>query len=917
MDLFLIHILILVWASLGTARQLVKPTADQLLSAGLLAWGNLVFTSLLLSPLHRLGQPAWFLGISTLLALLTGLWAAQLRAEPPPTANSPETGPAWANRWLIAALILTLIPLVYASIRIAWAYPPGAEDSLTYQLPRALYYLGQNSLWHFDAADLRQTHLPFNYTLLQIFALVYSPPLQCLNLFNLLAWIASGIAVYRLCRLCALGANVSLVTCWLTLTSSQILAHATATTSALPAAAALAGSLVFGLHWMRSRLTRHALLAGLAAGLATGSQLNILLFSLAVALLWAISAYRQRRTGEMSAAPRPSLAGVLMACFISSPFLLIILAGTGPGASEIFNFALRQASADAASKNWPNLLPHWQMTNPLDVLNENTAGFGLTGGLLLLSGIYCLFLQRKTAGTRLCQLFAWLGFGWILVHLFFARLSFPNSGDFLPALLLLGPCAATALAAGWNSLPAARYTLSLIMALTVLSAGWSATVYLFKNTSRPLAPLLNAALPPPALPTLPLLVDYHLAKQPRINISTDGVNESIFPFMALGHGQVFTAHHQTKPDAYNLLSRAGSSRNADYINASGTSYVLLPIPSKSTAGVEFLASRKSDLRTRDYFGIERHAGQTRSVNTNRSLLVTLYPKPQQAGPALSTRIMVAGLNSEDRTRLVVVPEYVDGSKDATPLATFHTDGEAVIFILKPFHRLLFSALDDFSGASLGIAAIPYRSTVTLPVVAIDRSQPTATNSIFVTDVVLAEKTTTFTVEGLLPVEGPFPQWDLPFIRWAREPLVRITIPRLELFARLQVSFSVRLNVRRKAAMDVLLNGQFVKRYRFEDHLAWYDETLDLAPQLGANVLEFRDAPLNHEPDWAGYLERYSDVMKHVTASRVPLEQGAREHYEIHGRAEGRVLQTIEKPEPAPDGYYFMFRNIRLEGFKKS
>lgn len=118
-------------------------------------------------------------------------------------------------------------------------------------------------------------------------------------------------------------------------------------------------------------------------------------------------------------------------------------------------------------------------------------------------------------------------------------------------------------------------------------------------------------------------------------------------------------------------------------------------------------------------------------------------------------------------------------------------------------------------------------------------------------------------------------------------------------------------------MDVLLNGQFVKRYRFEDHLAWYDETLDLAPQLGANVLEFRDAPLNHEPDWAGYLERYSDVMKHVTASRVPLEQGAREHYEIHGRTEGRVLQTIEKPEPAPDGYYFMFRNIRLEGFKKS
>ena len=63
------------------------------------------------------------------------------------------------------------------------------------------------------------------------------------------------------------------------------------------------------------------------------------------------------------------------------------------------------------------------------------------------------------------------------------------------------------------------------------------------------------------------------------------------------------------------------------------------------------------------------------------------------------------------------------------------------------------------------------------------------------------------------------------------------------------------------------------------------------------------------------LKRYPDVMKHVATHNIPLEQGAREHYEMHGRSEGRILDMVEKPEPAPDSYYFMYRNIRLEGFR--
>ncbi|MSU45593.1 MAG: hypothetical protein EXS42_00335 [Lacunisphaera sp.] len=275
MDVFLLHCLLLIWTSIGAARQLTGQTADRLLAAALLAWGNIVATSLLLASLHRLGDPAWFFGTSGLLAGLTCLLMLKVRPESSPVTETPAAKP---NPWLAGAFILTLAPLALVCLGIVYTYQPNDEDSFTYHLPRAMYYLGQNSLAHFDASDLRQIYPPFNYNLLQAFALIYSPPLQCLNLFNPLAWAVSGIAIFRLCRLCGLGPNASLVATWLAITSTPVLAQATGTSNDLPAGAALLCALVFALAWRQTRRTRDALLAGLATGLAVGSNLTILYF---------------------------------------------------------------------------------------------------------------------------------------------------------------------------------------------------------------------------------------------------------------------------------------------------------------------------------------------------------------------------------------------------------------------------------------------------------------------------------------------------------------------------------------------------------------------------------------------------------------------------------------------------------------
>ncbi|MCF7689279.1 MAG: hypothetical protein K9N01_13380 [Cephaloticoccus sp.] len=259
MTLFLAHVGLLLWASHLPARKVWRAETQRWIATLLLAWGNLVITSLLLAALRHLGDPGWFFRLSLILALVT--WFALRRVAPePPTAT--ETGTDQLSPRLLLLFCASLLPLVYMGIRIAATYEPNNYDSLTYHLPRAMYYLGQDNLAHFDTGNPRQTFFPFNYNLLQLFGLIYSPPLQVVNFINLVAWAVGGTAIYRLCRLAAASSAAALGATWLALTATQVLAQATATTNDLPTGVALLGALVFVIRWIKTQRTRDALGAG-------------------------------------------------------------------------------------------------------------------------------------------------------------------------------------------------------------------------------------------------------------------------------------------------------------------------------------------------------------------------------------------------------------------------------------------------------------------------------------------------------------------------------------------------------------------------------------------------------------------------------------------------------------------------------
>jgi hypothetical protein len=123
-----------------------------------------------------------------------------------------------------------------------------------------------------------------------------------------------------------------------------------------------------------------------------------------------------------------------------------------------------------------------------------------------------------------------------------------------------------------------------------------------------------------------------------------------------------------------------------------------------------------------------------------------------------------------------------------------------------------------------------------------------------------------------------------------------------------------LHVRETADLDLVFNGRLVQHYRIEGSTTWLDKSIDLPVLAGENTLEFRNVAVGADPDWMDYLERYPDVKDYLVAHKIPLEAGAKEHYELKGKSEGRTVNLQRKTLTTPEGLYFAYRSLRVEGF---
>ena len=952
MTLLLVHVCLLLGLSLAASRRLVTHFIDRIIATSLLFWANIVATSLQLSWLGRLNDSTWFFRTSLLLGLVTLLTVRRCTTE---DRAMVEPNGGKRSPWLIAAAAVTLLTILAANLAIAATYEPNNYDTMTYHLPRVMYYLGHNSLGHFETADFRQVYYPYNFNLLQLLCLVYWAPLQAINFFDVAAWVVAGLGVYRVARLSGCSFNGSLIAAGLTCTSTEILAQATSTILDLPTAAAFISALAFALRWRTTRRASDALLAGLALSLSAGTKLTVIFFGPTMGIIFAVLFYQHWRRHDVRGFlknTRAWISSAVLATTLLAPFLLYNLKFTGELMTHRMDFTLNKpfniwcslqtgytyliqlfveplgrftfdlAVIDSLNQ-WfgRTVFAHWtgahafsELYTILPYLTEDHVFFGFAGPLLLICAIVCFCRDPK-----LRQPISWLGLlglGWFITYFAMNKYSLYNQRYFVPAIVVMGPCAAAVWDARSTGTRWFNYGWRLLFSGVALTGIWFSLHYLVKNRSRPTPLPFTHSVVQSHGPILPLTLVERLPSQPRVNVYSYGTNERIFPLMHLGPRQFFTSGLRVDPERYNLFSFWGNTRNHIYSNlAYFASYTVVPVTAKRTAGVEFLGTMEEYPDPFDYLGLPPHANDTPATaqNSNVAVLVDYNANTNDPIRIDGARLRVFGLNPRDEADVRISAEMRDGTTQ-TLLAAASAEW-AYLSVKQPIKRLIIQVVSRADGRHLGLGEIPF----TVRVNGVAKPLPGSSGALFAAELISGEPPRNLSVTGLDSMEGPYPQWGLPLFRWAKKPVVRIVIPADTKRDRIRLAFSVRLHVREAATLEILHNGKKIQTYNLKESAAWHAGLVEVAATPGENILELQDrsTATGQVPDWTAYLEQNPDVKAYVASSGRPVEEGAQLHYQTHGQAEGRILPTHPGTVPAEapaDSLYFAFRSLRVEGF---
>lgn len=949
MTLLLAHVFGLLFVSGVFAFRLHQNLIDRALTLVVTAWANLVVTGLVLSTTHQLGIPVLFVRASMLLALLT-LLLGYLFKWWESTPSKQQSVIVGEINWLpVIAFALTIAPLAMANFLIAASYPPSNYDSMTYHLPRVMFYLGQGSLEHFNTENIRQIFFPFNLSLLHLAVLQHGIAFEkLLTLLNVGFWLGAGAAVYRICRLATYSIGASLAAAWLALTATQVLAQATATTNDLPTGVALLMAVVFFQKWIQERRFANAVMVGLALGLAFGSKLTVVFFMPPMVLIAGRLAYRFRSSinrQELGRQARVWTIPLVLFLILAVPFATYNMRATGHWMTNQFDFTLNKPFSfgvfwqtavaytlqffieplhrftfDLSVTGGLNhlaeafLFPHWNPAyafSPLYIfppdLNEDHVWFGFVGGFAIISALACVLRDRKHMAV--ITGLAILGLGWLLFYFALNKWSLYIQRYFVLPFLMMVPSVAYYFdkTSAWRT----PRSMSRIAIFTLfVTTFWFSISYLIHNTARPLLPLIFKSIPKPQDLPIPNELSAALSSHARINMSLVGGNERIFPLMRASAGKIFTSNSDLKKDEFNLISKWAFTKDAVYHNITAKeSYMLLPVLAKQTAGIEVLGKVGEGVNEFTYFGLIPDASQVKASVKNSVILVSF--KYQRAPPDrfINSSLQLLGLNQADGVEARILAEYLDGRK--VSLAQVRDGSEVKLPVKSSVSRLVIELHDLNSGLVVARGEIPF--TI------LEAKNPDLAEdprNLFSLDFISKGLVSDNFVTHLAPQEGPYAQLSLPLFRWAKQPSVRFVIPVHDDLKLIRLTFSARLQVRENAELELLHNNKRVKLYHFVGKTTWLEDSINLPAARGENILELRDTLVDVRPDWHAYLSSNPDVLRWVTTQGLAPELGAEQHFDRIGQKEGRVLpfkQRSEIQNLPPESLFFMFRTLQLMG----
>ncbi len=881
MVIFIIHLLLVSFFSYKIAQRFVPEVLERILAAYLIVWTNLVVTALFLSYFSLLGDRQLYFRFSVLATLI--VFGIVYRKNPYPSLDLRNNVVKFFRRsfslWE-TFLLVTFLFFLCANIVIVFSFSPNNYDSLTYHLPRIHFYLSQGHLGHFTTINTRMTFFPFNFQLLQLICVTYGQPDWLINFPNLLSWILAGLALFVLCRRVGLSVSTAFLSSWIGLTSTQVLAQATTTTVDLPVAVPLLIGVIFSIRWLNERKLKNIVFAGLAFGLSAGSKITIFFywpvgFALAGFIIFRIFQKKISLQQAFRGIKHWLVAG-LIAVSLSTPFLMINYYYSKQlmtseydfllnkpfnwkcAVQTIYTYSLQLAveplqrtaidipginiSGAARSYLEPRVrkyfLPTWNpnyavsdlFVFPPD-LNEDHVWFGFAGPCIMLSVLLVIVLRspRKTV-------IFWLGLAsimWLFTYCSQNKWSLYTQRYFIGAFLLGIPCAGYFIENLTNRISVLRHFVNICIVFLVTTSALFGYIYVMTNTTRAL-PLIFDPTQSRGFPQRPHQMLETLSQYNKINIVYAGKehgNERLYCLMNTRRSQEFLIGTMTRPDWYNVYSHWSPSKEALYVNIPSTSsYITLTIPDKKTPGLNYLGSIGTGLTGYDYYGYDATTNAADSLKLSNLIMMTAVFDGFADNRLSDLQLHLNGIREADSLYVKIYSD--DGMGNRTDLATFSKDAMQHVATPKKYKYLLVVVYEKSTNNIVSQGQFLVKNY--------EGEKGIVSNTTQTVDLIAERKSVKVSLDGFKNPEGPYPQWNLPLVRWANKSIAQFTFNNdiISSARPVVLSLSFRPQIRPAATMVVQFNDKIMKTYQLTNATAWNNDELKLYPIKGMNTIEF-------------------------------------------------------------------------------
>jgi len=281
---FILFIVSLALVSIAAGKQLkmlgLTNNIEKILTFMLLAAANIVLSTYILSVFSFISAPG-YLVIHTFLALASWGLQFKLRKHFKPAdieiKNNWQSSPVvdYLPKWLLIGFFSVILFTALINLFLSVYVPPNNWDSMTYHMSRVGYWLQHGSLHHYYTHKWHQNVLPPNAEIIILWSVTLLKNDILANMVQWIAYCGIGLTIYLIAGILGHGQRTSVFASLIYLSLPMVVLQSSSTQNDLVVTFFAVSFFYFFHIGIKQRNYRKLLISGVAFGLAIGTKYTI------------------------------------------------------------------------------------------------------------------------------------------------------------------------------------------------------------------------------------------------------------------------------------------------------------------------------------------------------------------------------------------------------------------------------------------------------------------------------------------------------------------------------------------------------------------------------------------------------------------------------------------------------------------